>query len=228
MFQYWQNIRGNKGTWLFVRLGWHAVIVCSLIGLKHPEAWPFHTYFWFLLANWHTCRVFWHLCWFDIAILLINKKLTPSLSIFVQLGMSMYIKWITYSFTKGHLFCQFPVVVFMYMKIRKFSIRNFLMSIRKILRKYDRWTPLVREKIRVSYVNHMFCFGLLYEPRHEKTCLRDFQPDSNQAAQPQKLGRGLKFHNIETRDIIVSRQRTTKVLIRLHGCAGWSAPLLFA
>ena len=25
-----------------------------------------------------------------------------------------------------------------------------------------------------------------------------------------------------------SRQRTTKVLIRLHGCAGWSAPLLFA
>ena len=33
---------------------------------------------------------------------------------------------------------------------------------------------------------------------------------------------------IETRDIILSRQRTTKVLIRLHGCAGLSAPLLFA
>ena len=28
--------------------------------------------------------------------------------------------------------------------------------------------------------------------------------------------------------IILSKQRTTKVLIRLRGCAGWSAPLLFA
>ena len=34
--------------------------------------------------------------------------------------------------------------------------------------------------------------------------------------------------NIGTRDIILSRQRTTKVLIRLRGCAGWSAPLLVA
>ena len=28
--------------------------------------------------------------------------------------------------------------------------------------------------------------------------------------------------------IILSKQRRTKVLIRLRGCAGWSAPLLFA
>ena len=34
--------------------------------------------------------------------------------------------------------------------------------------------------------------------------------------------------NIETRYIILPRQRTTKVLIRLRGCTGWSAPLLFA
>ena len=32
----------------------------------------------------------------------------------------------------------------------------------------------------------------------------------------------------ETRGITLSRQRITKVLIRLRGCAGWSAPLLFA
>ena len=32
----------------------------------------------------------------------------------------------------------------------------------------------------------------------------------------------------ETRDITLSRQQTTKALIRLHGCAGWSVPLLFA
>ena len=39
-------------------------------------------------------------------------------------------------------------------------------------------------------------------------------------------------YNLETLDIasihiILSKQRTTKVLIRLRGCAGWSAPLLF-
>ena len=38
----------------------------------------------------------------------------------------------------------------------------------------------------------------------------------------------LEISDIETRDIILSRQRTTQVLIRLCRCAGWSAPLLFA
>ena len=49
--------------------------------------------------------------------------------------------------------------------------------------------------------------------------------DSNRPAQLQKLGRGLI---IGTRDIILSRQWTIKMLIRLRGCAGWSAPSLFA
>ena len=38
----------------------------------------------------------------------------------------------------------------------------------------------------------------------------------------------LEISAIESRDIILSKQRTTKALIRLRGCAGWSAPLLFA
>ena len=38
----------------------------------------------------------------------------------------------------------------------------------------------------------------------------------------------LEISDIETRGIILSRQRTTKVLIRLRERAGWSAPLLFA
>ena len=33
---------------------------------------------------------------------------------------------------------------------------------------------------------------------------------------------------VTSRGIILSRQRTTKALIRLHRCAGWSASLLFA
>ena len=38
----------------------------------------------------------------------------------------------------------------------------------------------------------------------------------------------LQISDIETRDIILSKQRKTKVLIRLRGCADWFAPLLFA
>ena len=38
----------------------------------------------------------------------------------------------------------------------------------------------------------------------------------------------LEISDIETRSVILSRQQTTNALIRLRGCAGWSAPLLFA
>ena len=41
--------------------------------------------------------------------------------------------------------------------------------------------------------------------------------DTNWPVQPQKLGWGLK-----TRGIVLSRQRTTKALIRLRKCACWS------
>ena len=51
--------------------------------------------------------------------------------------------------------------------------------------------------------------------------------DSNQPAQLQKLARTLKNLDIASIHIILSKQRTTKVLIRLNGCAGRSAPLLF-
>ena len=39
---------------------------------------------------------------------------------------------------------------------------------------------------------------------------------------------GLGILDIASTDIILSKQRTTKALIRLRWCAGWSAPLLFA
>ena len=48
--------------------------------------------------------------------------------------------------------------------------------------------------------------------------------NSNQPAKPQKLAWVLKFWRYQ----VLFKQLTTKVLIRLHGCAGWSAPLLFA
>ena len=37
-----------------------------------------------------------------------------------------------------------------------------------------------------------------------------------------------KISDVQTRGIIPCCQRTTKAPIRLRGCAGWSAPLLFA
>ena len=39
---------------------------------------------------------------------------------------------------------------------------------------------------------------------------------------------GLEILDLASRGIILSRQWTTKALIRLRKCAGWSAPLLFA
>ena len=39
---------------------------------------------------------------------------------------------------------------------------------------------------------------------------------------------GLGILDTETSGIILSKQRITKALIRLRGCAGWSVPLLFA
>ena len=43
-----------------------------------------------------------------------------------------------------------------------------------------------------------------------------------------ETGQSLEISAIASRGIILSRRRTTKALIRLRGCAGWSAPLLFA
>ena len=68
---------------------------------------------------------------------------------------------------------------------------------------------------------------LLIEPCHEKTCLCD-QNKLKPACSADETSQGLEISAIASRVIILSRQRKTKVLIRLHGCAGWSAPLLFA
>ena len=53
--------------------------------------------------------------------------------------------------------------------------------------------------------------------------------DPNRSAQSStEASQRLEISDIETRSIILSMQRTTKALIRLHGCTGCSAPLLFA
>ena len=38
----------------------------------------------------------------------------------------------------------------------------------------------------------------------------------------------MKISLVASLDMIVSKRQITKALISLHGCTGWSAPLLFA
>ena len=52
--------------------------------------------------------------------------------------------------------------------------------------------------------------------------------NSNQPAQLQRLAKKFEFSLLSSLDLILSNKLITKVLIRLRGCAGWSAPLLFA
>ena len=51
--------------------------------------------------------------------------------------------------------------------------------------------------------------------------------DSDQSPQLQRLARKLNFFFEVSLDMIVSNKRTTKALISLRGCAGWSASLMF-
>ena len=48
------------------------------------------------------------------------------------------------------------------------------------------------------------------------------------ACSASKTSLSLEILDLASIAIILSRQRTTKVLIRMHGCAGCSAALLFA
>ena len=59
-------------------------------------------------------------------------------------------------------------------------------------------------------------FGVCDQLRLKPSCSAD------------KTSLGLDISAIASRGIIQSSQRTTKALIRLRGCAGRSAPLLFA
>ena len=66
------------------------------------------------------------------------------------------------------------------------------------------------------------------EPRHEKTSSRvSDQVRLKLACSATVASMRLEILVKETRNITLSRQRTTKTLIISRGCAGWFAPLLF-
>ena len=67
------------------------------------------------------------------------------------------------------------------------------------------------------------------EPRHEKTCLQvSDQVRLKPTCSGTEASESHEIAKLETRYIILYRQRTIKALIRLRRCLGWSALLLFA
>ena len=60
-------------------------------------------------------------------------------------------------------------------------------------------------------------FGVYDQARLKPTCSVTESTCSKQA----------EILRVATLSIILSRGRTTKALIRLHGCVGWHAPLIF-
>ena len=67
-----------------------------------------------------------------------------------------------------------------------------------------------------DFVVYLVVFGVFDQVRLKPVCAAT------------ETSYGLETSAIASSGIILSRQRTTKALIRLRGCAGWTAPLLFA
>ena len=69
----------------------------------------------------------------------------------------------------------------------------------------------------------------IFGPSRDKTCLQgfrqaSFKPVSSATGTSQKI----EISPVPSLHVILSTKRITKALIRLRGCAGWSAPVLFA
>ena len=92
-------------------------------------------------------------------------------------------------------------------------------------RRYGESPYLHRLKLLDNAIRPKFACG----PRREKSCLRGFQPRScsNQPAQLQRLVSMLKLYESSLKSMPCG-ERKVKALIRLCGCAGWSASMLSA
>ena len=89
------------------------------------------------------------------------------------------------------------------------------------------WISDQIQQTKAIYMSHdttKHVFGVSDQARHKPACTDT------------EASLSLEISAIESRDILLSKQQTTKAqislhiqaLIRLRGCAGWSAPLLFA
>ena len=76
------------------------------------------------------------------------------------------------------------------------------------------------QTVRVGEKVHIIIWA---SPREKLSSGFPTKRDSNQPAQLQ-----IEISFVASLDMIHSNKQITKALIRLHGCTGWSAPMLFA
>ena len=71
-------------------------------------------------------------------------------------------------------------------------------------------------------LNGTASYQVLFEPRHEKTCLREsaIRGRLKPACSDIETRKSLEILDLASIGIMLFRQRTTKMLIRLRGCAG--------
>ena len=78
------------------------------------------------------------------------------------------------------------------------------------------WGLMTIQHYQMSHITRKCVFGVFDQVRLKLACSAT------------ETSQSLELLGIASIHIILSKQQTAKVLIRLHRCAGWSAPLLFA
>ena len=108
-----------------------------------------------------------------------------------------------------------PVYLFMYMNTCNWEARLDKITSSSIP-PVGKQTNMLDANIEWASTRQNVSSGVSDQARHKPACTAT------------EASKGLEISAIESRDIIQSKKRTTKALIRLRGCAGWYAPLLFA
>ena len=92
-----------------------------------------------------------------------------------------------------------------------------------VLLTFESFWKLIQKVLNLNYTSIVF---VRTSPRQNLSSGFLQKRDSNQSPQLHRLAIGISL--VESLDMELSKKRITKALISLRGCAGWSAPLLFA
>ena len=80
-----------------------------------------------------------------------------------------------------------------------------------------------------SVQQHIFLIQIINRPHRDKTCLWGFRQSGTQTNLiSYRDWLEIEISHIACLDMIPFKKQIKRVLIRLHGCTGWSVPVLFA
>ena len=136
--------------------------------------------------------------------------------------------------TLTYFFLSHPLIIY-----QSLNTLTLILSLDLCQSSFSRWKKNVFLTITICHylsplvmsngdprVRYYYCPPYLYGPRREKTCLQGLRQSETQTIM---LSYSDQLDSlVASLDMRHSKKRTTKALIRLHGCAGWSAPLLIA